>query len=96
MISFGKAAAPVGNSTRTSANRERKLSQYSRADDAAEAVSQYSITLSSISSRVSAFSGCPSQSVHAQNFSMIQASCPAGESVSPYPSVCGRVDCCLE
>ena len=26
----------------------------------------------------------------------IQAHCPAGESTKPYPSVCGRVDCCLE
>src|SRR5260370_11871429 len=34
-------------------------------------------------SRVSAFSGFPWQSVHAQNFSRIQAACPAGESASP-------------
>ena len=59
------------------------LSQYSRADDAPVAVTQYSITLSSISSRLSAFSGWPSQSVHDQNFSTIQASCAAGESTSP-------------
>ena len=36
------------------------------------------MTLSSISSRPSAFSGWPSQSVHAQNFSRIHAACPAG------------------
>jgi hypothetical protein len=54
-----------------------------RADEVADAVAQYSITLSSISSRVSTFSGWPSQSVQAQNFSTIQASCPTGESVSP-------------
>jgi hypothetical protein len=29
------------------------------------------------------------QSVQAQNFSRIQAACPAGESASPYPSDCG-------
>ena len=42
------------------------------------------------------FSGCPSQSVHAQNFSRIHAAWPAGESARPYPTVCGRVACCLE
>ena len=54
--------------------------KYSRAPDVPVLVSQYSVTLSSISSRDSTFSGCPSQSVHAWNFSMIQAHCPAGES----------------
>src|SRR6478609_6999393 len=97
-VSFGKAATPVGNSTRPVASSSLlpKLCQYIRAEEAADPVTQYSITLSSNSSRLSAFSGCPSQAVHDQNFSMIHASCPAGESVSPYPRVCGRVDCCLE
>ena len=39
--------------------------------EAADAVTQYSMTLSSSSSRPRTFSGCPSQSVHAQNFSRI-------------------------
>jgi hypothetical protein len=39
-------------------------------------------SLSSSSSRVSTFSGCPSQSVQAQNFSTIQAHRAAGESAS--------------
>ena len=45
-------------------------------------VTQYSITLVSSWSRVKAFSGSPSQSLHARNFSTIQASRPAGESLS--------------
>ena len=73
-----------------------KLSQYRRAEEAATFGSQYSITLSSISSRVSAFSGLPFESVQAQNFSKIHAACPEGESANPYPSVCGRVPCCFE
>lgn len=32
-------------------------------------------------------------SVHSVNFSAIQASCPTGESVSAYDTVCGRVEC---
>ena len=40
-------------------------------------------------SRVSTFSGWPSQSIQDQNFSMIQVACPAGESTRPYPRVCG-------
>ena len=39
--------------------------------------------MSSISSRVRAFSGCPSQSVQLQNFSRIQAAWPAGETDLP-------------
>src|ERR1700754_3538452 len=74
-ISFGKAATPVGSSTRPSVTKLLKLSQYSRADDAPLPVTQYSITLSSNSSRLNTFSGCPSQSAHAQNFSTIQAIC---------------------
>jgi len=80
---LGNAATPVGACTGPASSIFLKLSQYSRADEVADAVAQYSITLSSISSRVSTFSGWPSQSVQAQNFSTIQASCPTGESVSP-------------
>lgn len=29
-----------------------------------------------------------------RHLSSTQAASPAGESFSPYPSVCGRVDCC--
>jgi hypothetical protein len=73
---------PAGTSIGWS-SRSPKLSQYSRAEDAPVAGSQWSITLSSNSSRVSAFSGWPSQSVQAQNFSTIHAHCAAGESTSP-------------
>src|SRR5712692_5673836 len=50
-----------------------KLSQYRRAEEAAAFGTQYSMMSSNISSRVSAFSGFPWQSVHALNFSRIQA-----------------------
>ena len=60
-----------------------KLSQYSRADEVALFGSQYSITWSSSSSRVSTFSGWPSQSIQAWYFSITQAAWPAGESASP-------------
>ena len=45
----------------------------------------------SMSSRLIAFSGLPSQSVQARNFSTSQAASPTGESVRPNASVCGRV-----
>ena len=60
-----------------------ELSQYIRAEDAADPVIQYSVTLSRSASRDSTFSGCPSESVHAQNFSTIQAIWPTGESARP-------------
>ena len=82
-ISLGKAATAVGTSTRPPSARFLKLSQYSRAEDAPYAVAQYSMTLSSNSSRVSTFSGWPSQSLHAQNFSTIHAIWATGESTSP-------------
>src|SRR5258708_25289427 len=83
-ISLGKIEQPTGTVTGSdSASAPRKLSQYRRAEDAAFAGSQYSITLSSNSSRVSTFSGWPSLALQDQNFSNIQVSCPAGESVSP-------------
>jgi hypothetical protein len=47
MISFGKTEQPTGTSTGSNRNL-RKLSQYSRADEAPVAGSQYSITLSRI------------------------------------------------
>jgi hypothetical protein len=60
----------------------RMLSQYSRAEEAPVPGSQYSITLSSSSSRVSTFSGWPSQSVQAQNcrhrLAHLPASTPSG------------------
>ena len=82
-ISLGNAATPVGSVTGSPPRKLAKLSQYTRADDAPEAVSQYSITLSSNSSRCSTFSGWPSQSIQDQNFSTIQASCATGESTDP-------------
>jgi hypothetical protein len=54
-------------------------------------VSQYTVTFVSIWSRSTASSGRSDESVHSLNFSTIQASWPAGESVSPYASVWGRV-----
>jgi len=52
------------------------------ADDRAVPVSQYSITLVSRRSRSTASSGSSAAgSVQSLNFSTIQASCPAGESV---------------
>jgi hypothetical protein len=57
-----------------------KLSQYSRADEAPVPGTQYIMTLSSISSLVRTLTGSPPQSVQDQNFSMIQAHSPAGES----------------
>ncbi len=59
------------------------LSQYSRAADAPVPGSQYSIRLSSRSSRLSTASSGPGWSVQDQNFSTIQAARKAGESTSP-------------
>jgi hypothetical protein len=82
-ISCGYTATPVGTVTGNGLRLPGpKLSQYSRADDAALAVTQYSIRLSSSASRSITFSGSPPLSVQAQNFSRIQAAWPAGESVS--------------
>jgi hypothetical protein len=74
----------------------RMLSQYSRAAEAPVPGSQYSIRLSSRSSRLSTASSDPGWSVQDQNFSTIQAARKAGESTSPYPTVCGRVACSRE
>ena len=41
------------------------------------------------------FSGSPSQSLQARNFSTIQARSPAGESSRPTPTVWGLVPCSL-
>ena len=79
---MGKIEQPAGTSTGPGSGF-RKLSQYSRAEDAPVPGSQYSMMLSSISSRVSTVAGSPSQSVQAQNFSTIQAHWPAGESTRP-------------
>ena len=69
--SRGNTEQPTGTSTVASAGPAihsftcRMLSQYSRAADAPVPGSQYSIRLSSSSSRVSTFSSRPSQSVQA-------------------------------
>src|ERR1700694_6057866 len=67
------------------------FSQYSRADEAAVFVSQYSVMLSSTSSLVGDFPGSAPY-VHCANpgCTRIQAASPAGESVAPYPTACGR------
>ena len=54
-------------------------------------VTQYSITLSRITSQPKRFSTSPLQSLHVRTFSRIQAASPTGESVSPYASVWGFV-----
>ena len=56
-------------------------------------VTQYVITFVSSWSRVNTVSGSPSQSLQVRNFSTIHASSPAGESLSPTPTVCGFVPC---
>src|SRR6266568_1619720 len=100
--SLGKIEQPVATATVSLVAPEIHrftcllLCQYRRAEEAPVPARQYSIPLSSSSSRVSTFSRWPSQSVHDQNFSTIQAHRAAGESTSPYPSVCGRVDCSAE
>jgi hypothetical protein len=92
--SFGNRATPVGTSTRSAVfDWPCMCSQYRRADEVIVPVTQYVITLVSIWSRVNAFSGCPSQSLHVRNFSTIHASSPAGESLSAAPSVWGFVPC---
>src|ERR1700722_7243097 len=67
------------------------FSQYSRADEAAVLVSQYSVILFSTSSFVG---DCPGSApyVHCAKpgCTRIHAARPAGESVAPYPTVCGR------
>src|SRR6266498_3024099 len=69
--SLGKIEQPVGTATVSLVGPEihlftcLMLSQYRRAEDAPVPGSQYSITLSRSSSRVSTFSGRPSQSVQA-------------------------------
>ena len=83
-ISLGNMLKPVGTLTGPPACEKRsRLSQYRRADDAPVAENQYQLTLSSRSSRLKMFSGCPSQSVQAQNFSSIHAAKPTGESTRP-------------
>src|SRR5262245_55655560 len=69
------------------------FSQYRRVDDVIVPVTQYTVTLVSNWSRVKAFSGSPSQSLQARNFSTIHDNKPAGESFSPMPRVCGLVPC---
>jgi hypothetical protein len=80
---FRKIEQPTGIVIGSVNRKLSILSQHKRTEEAAVWGSQHNRTLSGISSRVSTFSGCPSQSVHAKNFSNIQASCPAGESVGP-------------
>jgi hypothetical protein len=100
--SCGNTEQPTGTSTVASADPAihsftcRMLSQYSRAAEAPVRGSQYSIRLSSRSSRLTTASRGPSWSVQDQNFSAIQAARKAGESTSPYPTVCGRVACSRE
>src|SRR5579862_6398346 len=81
-ISRGKTATPVGTVDTAGGPGEPEwtASKYSRADEPAVLVSQYTVTLVSSWSRSTAPGSPPS--VHSLNFSAIQASWPAGESVS--------------
>ena len=54
-------------------------------------LNQYSAMLASNWSLVNTLSTSPPQSDQARNFSTIQAASPAGESLRPNASVCGRV-----
>src|SRR3954447_24036807 len=96
LISLGKIEHPAGTSTRSSVPSSShfetvaKLSQYSRAEEAPAALSQYIMTLSRISSRVRTFSGWPSQSVHDQSFSTIHPHSAAGGRRGPGPQGRGR------
>src|SRR5215212_1488812 len=67
------------------------FSQYSRPDEVALFVSQYSVTLSSTSSLVGDCSGS-SPYVHCAKpgWTRSHAARPAGESAWPYPTACGR------
>src|ERR1017187_2023272 len=91
--SFGKIEQPVGTVTVSWMDPEINsltclmLSQYRRAEEAPVLGSQYSIRLSSSSSRVRTFSRWPSQSVQDQNFSTIHEHRAVGESTSAYPIV---------
>jgi hypothetical protein len=69
----------------------RIASQYSRVEEFAVAGTQYSMTLVNSSSLLKRRSISPPQSLQVRNFSTIHAANPAGESVSPYASVCGFV-----
>ena len=87
--SRGNTEHPVGTETVSATSPDihsftcRMLSQYSRAADAPVPGSQYSIRLSSRSSRLSTSPSEPGWSVQDQNFSTIHAARKAGESVSP-------------
>src|ERR671919_1381346 len=100
--SLGNIEHPVGTATVSIFDPEihsftcLMLSQYKRAEEAPAPGNQYIMRLSSSSSRESAFSRWPSQSVHVQNFSMIHAHKAANESTSAYPIVCGLVACSCE
>ena len=87
--SRGNTEHPAGTETVSATSPDihsltwRMLSQYSRAADAPAPGSQYSIRLSSRSSRLSTSPSDPEWSVQDQNFSTIHAARKAGESVSP-------------
>jgi len=70
----------------------RRLSQYGRAEDAAARRSQESISVLRIRFSAIGVRG----SVQESSFSPVHAARPAGESVSAYPTVCGRVRCRVE
>jgi hypothetical protein len=53
---------------------------------------QYRVTTVSRKSRENVASRFPPESDHARHFSISQAASPAGESLRPYPRVCGLVD----
>src|ERR1700692_3983269 len=82
-ISCGKMLQPAGTVTRV-AEKPRKLSQYSRAEDAALPGSQYNIMFSSISSSLSTCRGSPP--LPFSNASLrVRANLPTMETKQPVP-----------
>jgi hypothetical protein len=68
-----------------------RFSQYSRPDEVAVLVSQYRVTSSNTSSLVLGSAGS-SPNDHSPNpgSQRMNAASPAGESVRPHPTACGR------
>src|SRR5215213_2614628 len=90
-MATGSAISEVFCAAATMTLPRAPFSQYSRPDEAAVLVSQYNVMLSSTSSFVGDCAGsAPNFQSLKPGCTSIQAARPAGESVAPYPTVCGR------